>query len=94
MVTGYLGGQRNPYDGTLIVRQSDAHAWAEVWLDGRGWIRVDPTAVVEPERLYHNILDLLPSGLSTSERLVHAWPWLNSALERWEPSTAGGTSAS
>jgi transglutaminase-like putative cysteine protease len=84
VVTGYLGGQRNPYDGTLIVRQSDAHAWAEVWLDSRGWTRVDPTAVVAPERLYHNILDLLPSALSTSERLVHAWPWVNSALERWE----------
>ncbi|HEY1889043.1 MAG TPA: DUF3488 and transglutaminase-like domain-containing protein [Steroidobacteraceae bacterium] len=84
VVTGYLGGQRNPYDGTLIVRQSDAHAWGEVWLDGHGWMRVDPTAVVEPERLYHNILDLLPSALSTPERLVHAWPWLNSALERWE----------
>jgi transglutaminase-like putative cysteine protease len=84
VITGYLGGQRNPYDGTLIVRQSDAHAWAEVWLDNRGWTRVDPTAVVEPERLYHNILDLLPSAVSTSERLVHAWPWLNTTLERWE----------
>lgn len=83
VVTGYLGGQWNPYDGTLIVRQSDAHAWAEVWLDGHGWTRVDPTAVVEPERLYHNILDLLPSALSTPERLVHAWPWINGALERW-----------
>jgi protein-glutamine gamma-glutamyltransferase len=84
VVTGYLGGQWNPYDGTLIVRQSDAHAWAEVWLDGRGWTRVDPTAVIEPERLYRNILDLLPSSLSASERLVHAWPWLDTALERWE----------
>ena len=84
VVTGYLGGQRNPYDGTLIVRQSDAHAWAEIWLDSRGWTRVDPTAVVEPERLYHNILDLLPSAVSTPERLVHAWPWLNTTLERWE----------
>ncbi|MGH8201283.1 MAG: transglutaminase TgpA family protein [Steroidobacteraceae bacterium] len=84
VVTGYLGGQRNPYDGTLIVRQSDAHAWAEVWLDGRGWTRVDPTAVVEPGRLYHDILDLLPSAVSAPERLVHAWPWLNSTLERWE----------
>lgn len=83
VVTGYLGGQWNPYDGTLIVRQSDAHAWAEVWLDGRGWTRVDPTAVVEPERLYRNILDLLPGSLSTPERLVHALPWLDGALERW-----------
>ena len=84
VVTGYLGGEWNPYDGTLIVRQSDAHAWAEVWLQGRGWTRVDPTAVVEPERLYHGILDLLPNAVSAPARLVHAWPWLGAALERWE----------
>lgn len=84
VVTGYLGGQWNPYDGTFIVRQSDAHAWAEVWLDGRGWTRVDPTAVVEPARLYHGILDLLPNAVSSSARLVHAWPWLSAALERWD----------
>ncbi|HJS88634.1 MAG TPA: DUF3488 and transglutaminase-like domain-containing protein [Steroidobacteraceae bacterium] len=84
VVTGYLGGQWNPYDGTLIVRQSDAHAWAEVWLDGHGWVRVDPTAVVAPERLYRGILDLLPNSVSASERLIHAWPWLGAALERWE----------
>lgn len=84
VVTGYLGGQWNPYDGTLIVRQSDAHAWAEVWLGGRGWTRVDPTAVVAPQRLYRGILDLLPGAVSAPERLVHAWPWLGAALERWE----------
>lgn len=84
VVTGYLGGQWNPYDGTFIVRQSDAHAWAEVWLGGRGWTRVDPTAVVAPERLYRGILDLLPNAVSASARLVHAWPWLGAALERWE----------
>ncbi|HEY2035869.1 MAG TPA: DUF3488 and transglutaminase-like domain-containing protein [Steroidobacteraceae bacterium] len=84
VVTGYLGGQLNPYDGTFIVRQSDAHAWAEVWLQGHGWTRVDPTAVVAPERLYRGILDLLPGAVSAPERLVHAWPWLGRALERWE----------
>ncbi|MHB8814018.1 MAG: transglutaminase TgpA family protein [Steroidobacteraceae bacterium] len=84
VVTGYLGGESNPYDGTFIVRQSDAHAWAEVWLEGRGWTRVDPTAVVEPERLYRGILDLLPNAVSASARLVHAWPWLGAALERWD----------
>jgi protein-glutamine gamma-glutamyltransferase len=84
VVTGYLGGQWNPYDGTFIVRQSDAHAWAEVWLPGLGWTRVDPTAVVAPERLYRGILDLLPNAVSAPERLVHAWPWLGAALERWD----------
>ena len=50
VVTGYQGGELNPIDGFVTVRQSDAHAWAEVWLQGRGWSRVDPTAVVAPVR--------------------------------------------
>jgi protein-glutamine gamma-glutamyltransferase len=51
VVTGYQGGEVNPVDGYLTVRQSDAHAWAEVWLRDRGWKRVDPTAVVSPARI-------------------------------------------
>jgi transglutaminase-like putative cysteine protease len=51
VVTGYQGGEFNPIDGFLTVRQADAHAWAEVWLEGRGWVRVDPTAAVAPERV-------------------------------------------
>jgi protein-glutamine gamma-glutamyltransferase len=51
VVTGYLGGERNALDGYFVVRQSDAHAWAEVWLSGRGWARVDPTGAVAPARI-------------------------------------------
>lgn len=51
VVTGYQGGELNALTGHYTVRQSDAHAWAEVWLDGRGWTRVDPTAAVAPERI-------------------------------------------
>lgn len=51
IVTGYQGGERNPVDGYWVVRQSDAHAWAEVWIAGQGWIRVDPTAAVAPSRI-------------------------------------------
>ncbi|MEJ1403524.1 MAG: DUF3488 and transglutaminase-like domain-containing protein [Candidatus Sedimenticola sp. (ex Thyasira tokunagai)] len=51
VVTGYQGGEVNPIGGYLIVRQSDAHAWAEVWLKGLGWVRTDPTAAVAPERV-------------------------------------------
>ncbi len=51
VVTGYQGGEVNPRGGYLILRQSDAHAWSEVWLDGEGWERVDPTAAVAPERV-------------------------------------------
>lgn len=51
VVTGYMGGEFNPYDGTLTVRQYDAHAWSEVWIAGKGWVRVDPTAAVAPQRV-------------------------------------------
>ena len=51
VVTGYQGGELNPVDGFVTVRQSDAHAWSEVWLNGRGWSRIDPTAVVAPVRV-------------------------------------------
>ena len=51
IVTGYQGGFWQPADEYLLVRQSDAHAWAEVWLEGHGWTRVDPTAAVSPSRI-------------------------------------------
>ena len=51
VVTGYQGGEVNPYDGTLTVRQYDAHAWSEIWIQDRGWVRVDPTAAVAPDRI-------------------------------------------
>lgn len=51
VVTGYQGGEYNSIGGYFIVRQSDAHAWSEVWLGDRGWVRVDPTAAVAPERI-------------------------------------------
>ena len=50
IVTGYQGGEINSVDGFWMVRQSDAHAWAEVWQQGRGWVRVDPTSAVAPGR--------------------------------------------
>jgi len=51
VVTGYQGGYFNAVGNYLLVRQSDAHAWAEVWHAGRGWIRIDPTAAVSPQRV-------------------------------------------
>lgn len=51
VVVGYQGGEINPYENYLLVHQYDAHAWAEVWLKGRGWVRVDPTAAVAPQRI-------------------------------------------
>lgn len=59
IVTGYQGGEFNPNGGYLIVRQSDAHAWAEVWLENQGWVRIDPTAAVSPERIEQGISEAL-----------------------------------
>lgn len=55
LVTGYQGGEINPHSGHLVVRQSHAHAWAEVWLENEGWLRIDPTAAVAPERVEMSI---------------------------------------
>ncbi len=51
VVTGYQGGYYNATGEYLLVRQSDAHAWSEVWLDSSGWVRIDPTSKVAPERI-------------------------------------------
>ncbi len=51
VVTGYLGGELNDVGNYYIVRQSDAHAWAEVWLADHGWVRVDPTGAIAPDRV-------------------------------------------
>jgi len=88
VVTGYLGGEWNSIGGYLMVRQSDAHAWVEVWLTGRGWTRVDPTAVVEPARLQRGAFDLLPEAMSTSTRLLRASPWLTHLLQRWDAANS------
>ncbi|CAN5318991.1 protein-glutamine gamma-glutamyltransferase TgpA [soil metagenome] len=60
VVTGYQGGEINSVDGFMSVRQSDAHAWAEVWLEKRGWVRVDPTAAVSPARIESSLGNVIP----------------------------------
>jgi protein-glutamine gamma-glutamyltransferase len=62
VVTGYQGGEFNDVGNYYIVRQSDAHAWAEVWLAGQGWVRVDPTAAIAPERVQHGLSAALPNN--------------------------------
>ncbi|PCI62834.1 MAG: protease [Gammaproteobacteria bacterium] len=51
VITGYMGGEYNANGDYYSIYQYDAHAWSEVWLKGKGWIRVDPTAAVSPERV-------------------------------------------
>lgn len=81
VVTGYAGGYYNPVGGYWLVRRSDAHAWAEVWLQGRGWVRVDPTAAVAPERIYDTIADRAPGSSGLFGNLGAATPLFN--LSDW-----------
>jgi transglutaminase-like putative cysteine protease len=84
VVTGYLGGEWNPVGGYFIVRQSEAHAWTEVWLDGRGWVRIDPTAVVAPERLQRGVFDLLSASLPATSVFFNNNRWLNGLRHLWD----------
>jgi transglutaminase-like putative cysteine protease len=61
VVAGYQGGEVNPVNKTVIVHQFDAHAWAEVWVANRGWIRVDPTAAVAPQRIEYGLEEAMAS---------------------------------
>jgi len=92
VVAGYQGGERNPVADYWIVRQSDAHAWTEVWLGGR-WVRYDPTAAVAPERIESGLDAALP-GLARNdlpllgnsewfERLALNWDAVNATWDRW-----------
>ncbi len=62
VVTGYQGGEYNDLGGYYILRQSDAHAWAEVWMKDRGWVRVDPTAAISPARIQNGLRAALPDA--------------------------------
>ena len=87
VVTGYQGGEINPVDGTLVVRQSDAHAWAEVWLEGRGWARVDPTALAAPDRIESGLAAALPEGEVRPLMLRTDLAWLRALRHRWEAAS-------
>ena len=84
VVTGYQGGEANPVDGFVIVRQSDAHAWAEVWLAGRGWTRIDPTAAVSPTRVESGIVAAMPAGEPLPALIQLRSDWLRTLQFRWE----------
>ncbi|MBL8447077.1 MAG: DUF3488 domain-containing transglutaminase family protein [Zoogloeaceae bacterium] len=84
VVTGYQGGEINPVNQILEVRQSDAHAWSEAWLPGRGWIRVDPTALAAPARTEGN----LARALDPSDPIPFMWrsdgSWLRHLRHQWD----------
>lgn len=82
VVTGYQGGEYNRLGGYWIVRQSDAHAWSEVWLAGRGWVRIDPTAAVAPERIERGSVDLADAPIA--DRLFRQYSWIGSLRNMWD----------
>lgn len=81
VVTGYLGAQKNLFGDYYSVRQSEAHAWAEVWIAGRGWIRVDPTAAVSPSRVEQTLSESSARNGDQREGLLGSLDW-RSAYER------------
>ncbi len=80
VVTGYLGGEYNAAGNYYIVRQSDAHAWAEVWLDATGWQRIDPTAAIAPERVERGLSTVQTAALPYMARMQ----WLHSLRKNWD----------
>jgi len=83
IVTGYQGGEYNEVGDYLIVRQSDAHAWTEVWLDDQGWIRVDPTAAVSPDRIENGLDQALEESFA-SFKIGQRNPMLGKLLYNWD----------
>lgn len=83
VVTGYLGGEVNPVDGYVVVRQSDAHAWSEVWLPGEGWVRVDPTAAVSPLRIERGLAAAMPE-IDRPLLARNSFDWLKQARYAWD----------
>lgn len=96
LVTGYLGGEINPIDNYLVVRQRDAHAWTEVWLADQGWVRIDPTAAVAPERIergsYATSAGLSPLGIQLNpdatfmrwwQQVRYRWDAFNNTWNQW-----------
>lgn len=93
IVTGFQGMDENPVDGYYAVRQSAAHAWAEYWQAGKGWLRADPTAAVAPDRINRSVrLAPAPGIVGTAIdainpafflRLRNAWEGLNNRWNQW-----------
>lgn len=88
VVTGYQGGTFNPMSGEWVVREENAHAWTELWIDGRGWVRYDPTAAVAPNRILDARLDADSLTGEDTRSLLTRWSekvatiaWLRNAID-------------
>jgi protein-glutamine gamma-glutamyltransferase len=91
VVTGYQGAERNPVDDYWIVKQADAHAWAEVWVNSKGWVRVDPTSAIAPERIERGtqgarFADLMPKAEKKSgwlDQFKHKADAITNSWNQW-----------
>jgi protein-glutamine gamma-glutamyltransferase len=94
VVTGYQGGEVNPFNHELIVRQADAHAWTEVWFQGDGWVRIDPTAAVSPLRVESGVnaalgpIGAIPTIIAADKLgllagMRYGWQMVNSQWDQW-----------
>ncbi len=83
VVTGYQGGFHNRIGDYWLIRNSDAHAWTEVWLEGRGWVRVDPTAAVAPERIRSGLSGIVPPPGALSRFGQPLWNTLDALRRGW-----------
>ena len=100
VVTGYQGADPDPQDDYWIVRQRNAHAWAEIWQAGEGWIRVDPTTAVAPDRVQRGRSLRAPPGLvvgamnsinpAFAEQLRRTWESANNRWNQWVLNYARG----
>jgi transglutaminase-like putative cysteine protease len=87
IVTGYQGGELNGLGGYYIIRQSDAHAWTEVWLEGRGWVRVDPVSAVAPERVALGSWRSALAGERVPGNALGRLEWVRRALLAWDAAS-------
>ena len=97
VVTGYQGGELNPLGDYMIVRQRDAHAWTEVWLNNRGWVRADATAAVSPDRIERGMDETIPPTFGAGliqirpsepvqrfwKQIRRGWDAMNNSWNQW-----------
>lgn len=85
IVVGYQGGTPHPWDNYLTVKQSDAHAWAEVWFKDLGWVPIDPTAAVAPSRIEMGVEQALPADdRDLIGRRTWQTGWLQGLYQRYD----------
>lgn len=91
LVGGYQGGEWNAYESYMLIRQFEAHAWVEYWQQGVGWVRLDPTAFVAPERIEQSFDQVFADDANFASdsrtsliRWEKRWSWLGEIRLRYD----------